>query len=91
MSIDFKKIDLIAVFFIMLPITLLLSCTNNNTTQLASGYYAYPVGLFNIANLTFYAASPGTTTLTIIVNLMNDTTGTAVPSSRVQSGTVTVQ
>lgn len=63
----------------------------NAINQLASGYYPNPVGLFNVANLTFYAASPGTTTLTIIVNALNDTTGAAVPSSRVQSGTVTVQ
>ncbi len=63
----------------------------SSVNQLASGYYPSPVGLFNIANLTFYAASPGTTTLTIIVNALKDTTGAAVPSSRVQSGTVTVQ
>ncbi len=63
----------------------------NSTNQSGSGYYPNPVGLFNIANLTFYAASPGTTALTITVNSLYDTTGTAVPSSRVQSGTVTVQ
>ncbi|MGC9026697.1 MAG: hypothetical protein ACP5JP_04090, partial [bacterium] len=50
-----------------------------------------PVGLFNVANITFYAAYPGTTTLTIIVNSMIDTTGSALPSTRVQSGSVTVQ
>ncbi len=60
----------------------------NSTNQLTSEYY--PLGLFNIANLTFYAASPGTTTLTIIVTSMHDTKGAAVPSGRVQSGTVTV-
>ena len=62
-----------------------------NSVTTAGGGFAAPVGLFNIANLTFYAASPGTTTLTIIVNSLNDTTGAAVPSNRVQSGTVIVQ
>jgi hypothetical protein len=64
---------------------------NINSSTTAGGGFAAPVGLFNIANITFYAASPGTTTLTIIVTSMNDTTGAALPSNRVQSGTVTVQ
>ncbi|MGC8578447.1 MAG: hypothetical protein ACP5QW_00270 [bacterium] len=63
----------------------------NGYNLLGSGYYSTPVGLFNVANITFYAAYPGTTTLTIIVNSMIDTTGSALPSTRVQSGSVTVQ
>ena len=63
----------------------------NSINQSGTGYYPNPVGLFNIANVTFYAVSPGITSLTIIVNTLDDTTGAAVPSSRVQPGTVTVQ
>lgn len=62
-----------------------------NSTTSAGGSSASPVGLFNIANLTFYAAFPGITSMTIIVTSLNNTTGAAVPSGRVQSGTVTVQ
>ena len=62
-----------------------------NSATTAGGGFPAPVGLFNLANLTFYAASPGITSLTIIVNTLDDTTGAAVPSSRVQPGTVTVQ
>ena len=62
-----------------------------NASTSAGGGFTAPVGLFNLANLTFYAVSAGTTTLTITVNAFRDTTGAALPANRVQSGTVTVQ
>lgn len=62
-----------------------------NASTSAGGGFTAPVGLFNVANLTFYAASAGTTTLTITVNSFRDTTGSVLPAGRVQNGTVTVQ
>ena len=62
-----------------------------NAMTTAGGGFTAPVGLFNVANLTFDAASAGTTTLTITINYFHDTTGSVLPAGRVQNGTVTVQ
>ncbi len=79
--------------FVNMPFVTDLALGEDNiySSTTAGGGFQSPVGLFNIANLTFYAFSSGTTDLTITVILLQDTTGSSLPQSNVQSGTVTVQ
>jgi len=49
-----------------------------------------PKGLINIANLGFWASSTGSTTVSLSIVNLCDSTGASIPATRIQSGNVTV-